>query len=182
RGQCLVLAKFLPGINPLAVGLAGIFAVAPAEFLFYDATGALLWAGAWMTLGYFCASLISAVVHEATRVGAPILVVVGACVIAFLVTRHMLRRHRFFRQLREPRLSADDLKRRLDARAPTVVIDLRTALDLTSDPVRIPGARLINPDELDAHELPRGSEIVLYCTEPHEATSLRAAGELAEAA
>ena len=43
RAQCLIVAKFLPGINPLAVGLAGIFAVAPTEFLLCDATGALVW-------------------------------------------------------------------------------------------------------------------------------------------
>src|SRR5262245_66671261 len=51
RGQCLIVAKFLPGINPVAVGLAGIFAVSPTEFVLFDATGALLWAGVWMTLG-----------------------------------------------------------------------------------------------------------------------------------
>jgi rhodanese-related sulfurtransferase len=62
------------------------------------------------------------------------------------------------------------------------VIDLRTALDLTSAPVRIPGAQMVSPEDLDAHQLPRGSEIVLYCTEPHEATSVRAAADLAAAA
>ena len=47
--------------------------------------------------------------------------------------------------------------------------------------MRIPGARLISPYELDARHLPRDREIVLYCTEPHEATSVRAAGDLAAA-
>ena len=181
RAQCLIVAKFLPGINPLAVGLAGIFAVAPAEFLLCDATGALVWAGAWMTVGYFCADMISAIVHEAARVGAPLLGVAVAGLVVFFVARHVVRRHRFLRQLAEPRLGAEDLKQRLDTRAPVVVIDLRTALDLTSAPVRNPGAQLISPDDLDAHQLPREREIVLYCSEPHEATSVRAAGDLAAA-
>ena len=135
RAQCLIVAKFLPGTNPLAVGLAGIFAVTPAEFLVWDATGALLWAGAWITVGYFCASMISAIVHEAARIGAPLLGLAAAGLVVFFVVRHMVRRHRFLRQLAEPRLSAEDLKQRLDGRAPIMVIDLRTALDLASVPV-----------------------------------------------
>jgi len=101
--------------------------------------------------------------------------------VAFFVVRHLVRRHRFLRQLRQPRLGPEDLKRLLDDGAAIAVIDLRTPLDLMADPVRIPGALLISPDELDARELPREAAIVLYCTEPHEATSVSAAGELAAA-
>ena len=115
--------------------------------------------------------------HEAARIGAPLLGLAAAGLVVFFVARHMVRRHRFLRQLAEPRLSAEDL----NSRAPIMVIDLRTALDLSSVPVRIPDARLISPDELDARQLPREREIVLYCTEPHEATSVRAAGDLASA-
>lgn len=179
RVRCLIVAKFLPGINPVAASLAGIVAVSPVEFLCCDAAGALLWAGAWMMLGYFSADAIGAIVHEVARVGAPFLGVAAAIIVASLVFRHVRRRQRFLHQLRQPRLSAGDLKWRLDVRAPTEVVDLRSALDLTENPVRIPGADLISPDELDPRRLPREGEIVLYCTEPHEATSVRAAGELA---
>jgi len=45
RARYIVLAKFLPDLNPLAAGLAGVVAVRPERFLLYAATGSLLWAG-----------------------------------------------------------------------------------------------------------------------------------------
>ena len=178
RVWCLIVAKFLPGINPLAAGLAGIFAMAPAEFFMDDAAGALLWAGAWMATGYVWADMIGTIVHDIPRIGAPLLGVAGVSFIGYLVFRHIRLRQRLLQRLRQPRLSADDLKRRLDAQAPTAVIDLRTALEVATDPVRIPGAQLVRPHELDPRQLPPKGEIVLYCTEPHEATSARTANEL----
>ena len=58
RARYLILAKFLPGVNPLAAGLAGAVPIRPARFLRYAAAGALLWAGIWITLGYLCADVI----------------------------------------------------------------------------------------------------------------------------
>src|SRR4029434_11070520 len=42
RLSYVVLAKFLPGANPLAAGLAGIVSIRPERFLLYAAAGALL--------------------------------------------------------------------------------------------------------------------------------------------
>src|SRR5262249_4336386 len=52
RLRYLVVAKFLPGVNPLAASLAGAVPIRSGSFLLYDAAGALLWAGVWITLGY----------------------------------------------------------------------------------------------------------------------------------
>jgi rhodanese-related sulfurtransferase len=56
-------------------------------------------------------------------------------------------------------------------------IDLRTALDIEMAPYKIPGAYLIDPEELKHphHLIPRDSEVVFYCAEPNEATSARIA-------
>src|SRR5262252_4641888 len=43
RLRYLVLAKFLPGVNPLADGLAGAIPVRLARFVLYAAVGAVLW-------------------------------------------------------------------------------------------------------------------------------------------
>src|SRR5215470_9608870 len=59
RLRYLIMAKFLPGVNPLAAGLAGAVPIRPDRFLLYAAVGSLLWAGAWITLGYLCADIIS---------------------------------------------------------------------------------------------------------------------------
>jgi len=59
RARYLIVAKFLPGVNPLAAGLAGMVALRVDVFLFYAAAGALLWAGAWIMVGYLFADAIT---------------------------------------------------------------------------------------------------------------------------
>ena len=176
RVRYLILAKFLPGLNPLAGGLAGVVGIRPEHFFLYAATGALLWAGAWITLGYACADLISFLLARAARVGMPIGMVAASALIAYLVFKYV-RRHRFLRHLQKARITPMELKRRLDAGDPLVLVDLRTVLDIKTAPYKIPGARLIDPEELKHphHLIPRESEVVFYCAEPREATSAQVA-------
>lgn len=176
RLRYLILAKFLPGVNPLAAGLAGAVPIRPENFLVYAAVGALLWAGAWITLGYLCAGLISLIATAAARLGTPLAVVLALGLITYVVFK-LERRQHFLRHLRKARITPIELKRRLDAGDDLVIIDLRAALDIETAPYRIPGARWIRPERLDdPHQLiERDSEVVFYCAEPREATSARVA-------
>ena len=174
RGRFLVVAKFLPGVNPLASALAGVVTLRPVSFLTFDVIGAVLWAGGWMTLGYACADVIEVVATQVARVGTPLAIALVAALIAYLAFK-LARRQRFLRHLRKARITPLELKRRLDAGDPLVIVDLRTALDIETVPYCIPGARRIAP-ELLLHPpaqplIPRDSEIVFYCAEPREATS-----------
>jgi hypothetical protein len=47
-----------------------------------------------------------------------------------------------------------------------MIVDLRTELDVQTTPYVIPGALRISPGDLERrhNEIPRGVEIVLYCT------------------
>jgi len=176
RGRYLVVAKFLPGLNPLAAGLAGVAFLRPDRFLTYAASGAFLWAGAWIVLGYACSDAIGFVATLASRVGTPLVIVLAAALTAYLVLKYV-RRRRFLIHLRKARITPMELKRRLEAREPLVIVDLRTALDVAAAPYKIPGARLIDPEELrhPRQTIPRDSEVVFYCAEPREATSARVA-------
>src|SRR5262245_38957622 len=176
RGRYLVVAKFLPGVNPLAAGLAGTVSLGPNRFLIYAAAGAFLWAGAWIILGYACSDAIGFVATWGSRVGTPLVVALAAVLIAYLVLKYA-RRRRFLTHLRKARVTPMALKQRLDAGDPLVIVDLRTALDVEAAPYKIPGARLIDPDELKhPHQtIPRDSEVVFYCAEPREATSAQVA-------
>jgi len=176
RMRYVVLAKFLPGVNPLAAGLAGIVSIPPERFVIYAAAGALLWGGAWITLGYLFADLLAVVVARAAPIGQPLAVVVGATLALYLMWKY-IRRRRFLRHLAAARITPIELKRRLDAGHPIVIVDLRIALDIATAPYKIPGARLIDPAELQHphHTIPRDSEVVFYCAEPREATSARVA-------
>src|SRR5262249_29947024 len=154
--------------------LAGVVHLRPGSFLSYDVTGALLWAGGWMTLGYVFSDVIGLIATQVARFGAPLAIGFGAALVAYVAFK-FARRQRFLRHLRKTRMTPEELKRRLEAGDPLVIVDLRTALDIETAPYRIPGARLIAPELLlhppPHHVIPPESEVVFYCAEPREATS-----------
>ena len=176
RARYLIVAKFLPGVNPLAAGLAGVVALRVDVFLFYAAAGALLWAGAWIMLGYLFADVIALIAAASARFGTPLLIAIVAAMILYIAIK-LAPRRRFLRHLRKARIDPIELKRRMEACDPLVIVDLRTQLDLETNPYGIPGACRIPPERLrEPHQLiPKGSEIVFYCAEPREATSARMA-------
>ena len=180
RARYLVLAKFLPGVNPLAAGLAGATSIRPERFLLYAAAGAFLWAGSWIILGFACADLIGFMVMKAAPVGKWLAIVIAAALAVYVVFKYA-RRRRFLRHLRKARITALELKRRLEAGDLLVIVDLRTALDIETAPYTIPGACQIAPKDLPHPHLliPPGSELVFYCAEPKDATSARLALRLA---
>jgi membrane protein DedA with SNARE-associated domain len=81
----LVLANFLPGVNPLAAGLAGAVPIRFERFLLYASTGALLWAGAWITLGYLFADIIGRVATRAAPLGRLLVIVIAVALTSYLV-------------------------------------------------------------------------------------------------
>jgi membrane protein DedA with SNARE-associated domain/rhodanese-related sulfurtransferase len=172
RLRYLVLAKFLPGVNPLAAGLAGAVLIRPDHFVLYAGAGALLWAGAWMALGYLCADVIVPLATGAGRLGTPLVVVIAAALLIYLAFK-FARRQRFLRHLRKARITPIELKRRLEAGEHPVIFDLRTTLDIETVPYGIPGARRISVEALDEpHQLiHKDSEVVFYCADPKDATS-----------
>jgi membrane protein DedA with SNARE-associated domain/rhodanese-related sulfurtransferase len=180
RARYLVVAKFLPGVNPLAAGLAGAVSIRPTRFLLYASVGALLWAGIWITLGYACADVIGLLATRAAGFGKPLAIALALALAAYLATKYA-RRQSFLRHLRKARITPPDLKRRLDAGDHLVIVDLRTALDIETIPYGIPGAFWIAPEELQHPHpvIPAGSEVVFYCAEPREATSALMALRLA---
>jgi len=163
-------------VNPLAAGLAGAVPIRLERFLLYAAAGSLLWAGAWITLGYLCADVIALIATGAARLGTPLVGIVAAALVAYLAYKFAIRQ-RFLRHLRRVRVTPIELKRRLDAGDQLVIFDLRTPLDIETTPYGIPGARWISPAALDEPQqlIHKSSELVFYCAEPREATSARRA-------
>jgi membrane protein DedA with SNARE-associated domain len=167
RGRwALLIAKFLPGLSTIAPPLAGVVGLARAPFLLLDTLGALIWAGAWIALGYVASSALAPVLALAARIGhwglAAAVVALGGYVLAKLV-----RRQRFLQSLRIARIEPQELKRRLDAADPDlIVIDTRSALDVGATPYKIPGALWIPAEAIDGRrgEIPLDRKVVLYCS------------------
>jgi membrane protein DedA with SNARE-associated domain len=167
RGSgALLIAKFLPGLSTLAPPLAGIVGIARHRFLLLDAAGALVWAGAWLAVGFAFRGALEPVVAMAAQAGNHLLVA-GAIALAVYVLAKFIRRSLFLRRHRMARITPDELKQRLDAGDTTVVvIDTRSALDVGVAPFAIRGALRIPAEEIERRhqEVPRDREIVLYCS------------------
>jgi membrane protein DedA with SNARE-associated domain len=110
RARYLIVAKFLPGVNPLAAGLAGVVSTRLEVFLLHATAGALLWAGAWITLGYLCSDVIGPIVAGAARFGRPLLIAIGAMLILYVGFKYEKRR-RFLRQPRKARIASPALNK-----------------------------------------------------------------------
>jgi membrane protein DedA with SNARE-associated domain len=164
--KALLVAKFFPGLSAIASPLAGMVGVGRVSFVVLDSLGAVLWSGTWMGLGYLFSDALELIAAHVTRLGHYALVAAACALVAYVVLK-FTQRQRIFRSLRTARITADELKRRLEAGdAGLVVVDTRSALDVSTEPYAVHGAIWIAAEEIDArqHELPRDREIVLYCT------------------
>lgn len=165
RLRSLVIAKFLPGVNPLAAALAGVVKIRLAVFILCETGGALAWAAGWMGLGYLFSDLIEPIAAAAARLGGTTVAVVVTCLALYVAVKYVQRR-RFFRELRMARITPESLKEMMDRGVAAMVVDLRTMLAVQERPYAIPGALRITPEELERRhlEIPRDAEIILYCT------------------
>jgi len=167
RGRgALLFAKFFPGLSTVAPPLAGMVGIARTQFILLDTAAAILWAGTWIALGYVFSDALELVAAQAARLGNWLGLIVALALAAYVAFKFIQRR-RFLRSLRIARITPDELKRRLELGDEALtIVDTRSVLDVTAEPYAIPGALWIPAEEFERREaeLPRGREIVLYCT------------------
>ena len=163
--RSLLVAKFLPGLGLVTPPLAGIFHMRFRRFLLFDTLGSMLWAGAFLGLGYVFAGQIERLAASLASLGGWLLaLLIGA--LAAYIGHKFVARQRFLRELRIARITADELTQTLDAGEQITIVDLRHSMDFEAEPEVIPGALHIEAKELQEnnHRLPRDGEVVLYCT------------------
>jgi membrane protein DedA with SNARE-associated domain/rhodanese-related sulfurtransferase len=172
-GWALVIAKFVPGLGTLSAAMAGLSRMPWWKFLGADGLGGLLWAGAYLSLGYVFRAQLDDVAVYASRMGGWLIVVLGGGLALWIGWKYYQRR-RFFKKLRMARIRPQELMPRLGE---MVVIDLRTAEEAAADGARIPGSVWLDRTILEERyqEIPRDRDVVLYCNCPSEASSARAA-------
>ena len=161
--NCLLLSKFVPGLNAVAAPLAGNSANSYRRFVLYDSAGALIWSGTYVGLGYVFSEQLENVLGYASRMGSGLLVLL-ASLFALWIGWKVLQRRRFLRQLAMARITPQELRERLNAGDDLVIVDVRDESTEPSNPIR--GAVRIPFDELaDRYrEIPRDKEVVLFCS------------------
>jgi len=123
----MLVAKFFPGLTTILPPLAGVFAIGRARFAAYEVAGVLLWAGAWIGVGYAFSDAVTVIAARVEKLGLWLVVVV-ALLGAYIVGKY-LRRRLYLRRLRMATISAEALEERPDAGEDVTIVDLRTPLE-----------------------------------------------------
>jgi membrane protein DedA with SNARE-associated domain len=159
--RTLVFAKFVPGLSTIAPPLAGIVRMSLGRFVFFSAIGGVVWAGAFIVLGWVFSYQLEIVAGYAAQFGTWTAAALGGSIAWKFVSRQ-----RFLRKIRIARITPEQLKAMIDSGEALLIVDVRDRIDFESEPTIIPGALHLTIEELDERhlEIPREREIVLYCT------------------
>ena len=161
--RCLLISKFIPGLNAVAAPLAGNSKAPYKMFLLYDAGGAAIWSSAYLALGYVFSEQLETLLAYVSQMGSGLLALV-LVLTALWIGRKWLQRERFLKQLRVDRITPEELRSRLNAGEDLFIVDLRSSLSGELDV--IPGAKRFSPEDLTARgqEIPRDRDIILFCS------------------
>jgi membrane protein DedA with SNARE-associated domain len=89
----ITLARFIEGLRQANGIVAGITGMQWLRFVAFNALGAALWVGTWVSVGYLAGSHIDAIYGYITRYTFYVLIAAGVVIVA-LIIRHLLRRRR----------------------------------------------------------------------------------------
>jgi membrane protein DedA with SNARE-associated domain len=92
-GKVVTVARFVEGLRQANGIIAGITGMRWRKFLIFNALGAALWAGLWVTLGDLAGQHIGTIYTEITRYSLYALIAAGIVVLA-LAARHVVRHRR----------------------------------------------------------------------------------------
>jgi len=181
RGRMLlVIAKFVPGINTMAPPMAGSMNMRLFQFLRLDLAGAVLYAGAYLALGWIFSGALGVVTHGYQMFGRALgwLVIAALAVYLAFVIRAWIKA----RALRSvPFASPAEVARAMSSDS-AIVYDVRSHGYYDPRATRIEGSRRLEPNALHQFDQPTppGTQVYLYCTCVREATSARVAHMLRE--
>jgi len=163
--KSLLVAKFVPGLNTVAPPLAGMLKVAPLRFIAADLAGITLWAGSAMALGWAFRTEVEWAMEWLAAFGRAGVIILAVALAGWLLLK-WVERWQFYRLLERSRISAPELKERLERGEDMVIVDLRSDLGYHGDGVKVPSAIWIPPDDFEDRytEVPRGRPVVMYCT------------------
>jgi membrane protein DedA with SNARE-associated domain len=97
----ITVARFIEGLRQANGIVAGTTGMRWLRFLAFNALGAALWVGTWVSLGYLAGSHISTIYHYITQYSYYLLIVL-AVLLASYITWRVLRRSRRATRAREP--------------------------------------------------------------------------------
>jgi membrane protein DedA with SNARE-associated domain/rhodanese-related sulfurtransferase len=177
----LIFAKFLPGLSPISVAMAGVSNMSSLSFFLLNGVGALLFVGVFVALGVIFQDAVTSVLVTLTELGTfgILVIVVGLGLYSLL---KWWRRRLFIRQLRMDRITVPELRDLIDAGQELVILDVRPREVRAQDGI-IPGAISAHPEDIDPiiKSYSPNTEIIVYCACPNEESAATAAKHLQQA-
>jgi membrane protein DedA with SNARE-associated domain len=93
RGSIVItFARFVEGLRQANGIIAGITGMHWLRFLIFNAIGAVLWVGTWVTIGYFAGNNITTVYHYITLYSYYVLAALVVLIVGYIVWRRRRRR------------------------------------------------------------------------------------------
>jgi hypothetical protein len=145
--------------------MAGLTRMPILTFLAADIAGAIIWSGTSLSIGYLFRNQLEEVAEELGRMGSWLLLVLVILLAIYIAWKYYQRR-RFIRDLRISRVTPQELMDMIESGEDLAVVDLRRALEVEYDNLKLPGALWIDLDELEQRqsEIPRDKDVILYCS------------------
>jgi membrane protein DedA with SNARE-associated domain len=91
--KIITIARFIEGLRQANGIIAGISKMHWLRFLAYNALGAALWVGTWVSIGYFAGQHINTIYGVITRYSLYV-AIAAVVVIVGLIARHIMRKRR----------------------------------------------------------------------------------------
>ena len=92
--KIITVARFIEGLRQANGIIAGISHMHWLRFVIFNALGAALWVGTWVSVGYFAGQHITTI-YDAITTYSLYVAIAAVVLIAALVVRHLRKRHRF---------------------------------------------------------------------------------------
>jgi SNARE associated Golgi protein len=95
RGAIVItFARFVEGLRQANGIIAGITGMHWLRFLIFNAIGAALWVGTWVSLGYFAGNHITTIYHYITLYSYYVLIALAILLVGYIAWRLRRRRRR----------------------------------------------------------------------------------------
>ncbi|WP_263383575.1 VTT domain-containing protein [Granulicella arctica] len=178
--RCLLVAKFIPGIDAVAPPLAGMSEGSIYRFWAYDSVGAAIWAAAYAGLGLLFSRQLNGIAVEVSRFAGILAAALGIPLAIYMIW-HTLKFIPVSRSLHLHRIQPERLWQKISSGDKILIFDLLSYEEGTEGTEGIPTSVRLDPSKVrQAHHVvfPSDLDVVLYCASPNHFRSSRVALEL----
>jgi membrane protein DedA with SNARE-associated domain/rhodanese-related sulfurtransferase len=172
--SALVIGRFLPGVTLVAPPLAGALGMPWSKFLLLTMAGSALYGAVVVGLGMLLHAQIEAFLRQVAIYGWEAAGILALSLALYIGWRWWRRRTALAVNI--PRIDVNELRTLIEAGEPVDLIDIRGRDANKLDQRRIPGATIMQLEEIRAGQFSgaHDRQIIVYCSCPNEASAAKA--------